>query len=117
MKRTEVRDVVAHRRKLLIQAAQVLEADRCGPNLIATCGCTFVPWRHRSMNGHTSQGIGLIIECDQAHRLFEIAIQNDKTAQWEAHVYFAREDANNKLADIIKLLVQQRHDFVHNHLA
>jgi hypothetical protein len=108
MKRTDAQDIVAHRRRLLIQSAQVMEHDRCGPNLVARCGCTFIPWRHRDLKGQLSHGLGLIIECDQANRLFEIAIRNEKTAEWEGHIYLAREDADNQLAEIVKLIIAQR---------
>lgn len=104
----EQQNVIEHRRNLLAQAAQMMEHDRCGPDLKARCGCTFLPWRHLDLRGIESTGLGLIGECDQANRLFEIAIRNGRTSQWESHVYFAREDADNQLAHIIELIVSQR---------
>lgn len=106
---TDTHYMVEKRRKLLTQTRQRLEADRCGPDLTAHCGCTFIPWRHRhEVLGNTS-GIGLTRECDMAQRLFEQAIQPPySVGPWEAHVTFAREDAENKLQEIVNLLIFQK---------
>lgn len=101
-------EMVDARRRLILQTRTIMEHDRCGPDLKARCGCVFLPWRHPSDLGSKS-GVGLIEECDQAQRLFELAIHPPhQTAQWETHVFLAREDAENKLEEIIRLLRTQR---------
>lgn len=96
--------MVEARRRLIHQARSIMEHDRCGPDLKARCGCVFLPWRHRG-SLDSRNGIGLIEECDQAQRLFELAIVPPyETKAWETHVFFAREDAENALAEIIQYL-------------
>lgn len=105
MRQTGQQEMIEARRRLIKQTRAIFEHDRCGPNLVARCGCTFIPWRHAHESLGLKNGIGLIEECDQAQRLFELAIHPPhQTAQWEAHVFLAREDAENKLEEIIRLL-------------
>jgi hypothetical protein len=90
------------RRRLLRESRTQLEKDRYAENIKARCGCTFVPWQKKEFKGFI-RGVGLIQECDQSQRLCEVSL-----AAWETHTYFAREDAENRLEEIIRLIASGR---------
>jgi hypothetical protein len=95
--------VIEVQQKKLKEARLQLERDRYGPDLMARCGCVFLPWQRKEFGGKYLRGVGLIIQCDQSNRLMEFSL-----AHWETHTYLAREDAENRLEEIVRLLAAQR---------
>lgn len=94
--------VIEMQKRKLREVRLQLERDRYGPDLMARCGCVFLPWQRKEF-GNYLRGVGLIIQCDQSNRLMELSI-----AHWETHTFMAREDAENRLEEIIQLLAAQK---------
>lgn len=91
--------LVELRLRLLKEARVQLERDRYAENIRASCGCIFIPWQ-RKEHGVFLRGVGLAQECDQSNRLCEVSM-----GAWETHTFFAREDAENRLEEIIRLII------------
>lgn len=94
--------LVQLRQRLIRESRPQLERERYAEDIRARCGCTFIPWQ-RKQGPLYLKGVGLIQECDQSQRLCEISM-----AAWEVHTFMAREDAENRLEEIIRLLVAQQ---------